>query len=307
MSLFENHAGFTISGIKLQVVEVISSDQHFLLENIDEAYFNESINFQTDKETKIISLIQGAFNELLIRKPLKSKIVSFALPFDLCYVLQIPYDNSLLHQDLIEEFKWEFSVLYPFLSPKDLAIQYLEIYKNIFIDNMTAIIYATERKYLKILHKFCQDNNLNLKFVDNVHLASDRALAANYPKKSNGFILSIYFVNKFLSIILLQNSKPVFHKVYPLQNANEIPELILKEINSEKLKVNKYSVDRAFISGEELSSSIADTLSKNLGIEFIYLNPFKNIKPNSDLESNKLLMEKFNAFSPAAGIAYRLA
>lgn len=307
MSIFENHAGFTFSETKLQVVEVVSGEQGILLENIDEVYFNEPIKFQTDKETKIISLIQSAFNELLIRKPLKSKVVSFALPFELCFVLQIPYDNSLLHQDLIDEFRWEFSVLYPFLSPKDLVIQYLEIFKNSYFDFMTAIVYATERKYLRILHKFCQENNLNLKFADNVHLASDRALIANYPVMSKGIVLSIFFANKFLSVILLQNFKPIFHKVYPIQNATEITELILKELNSEKLKINKYAVDRAFISGEELSSSMADSLSSNLGLEFIYSNPFKKIKTADRLIDNNLLLEKYNTFSPAAGIAYRIS
>ena len=50
MTGFENHAGFTISGTKLQVVEIINHQNQFFLDNVDEAYFNEPLNFEKDKE-----------------------------------------------------------------------------------------------------------------------------------------------------------------------------------------------------------------------------------------------------------------
>src|SRR3989337_2859291 len=130
MTGYENHAGFTLSGSKLQVVEITNQDEQFFLENVDEAYFNEPLNFEKDKETQISALLQGAFNELIIRKALKSNSVSFTLPFELFYTAQLPYDNTLLHQDIIDEFRWELSVLYPFAQVKDLVIQYIEIEKK---------------------------------------------------------------------------------------------------------------------------------------------------------------------------------
>ncbi len=163
MAAFENHAGFTITNSKLQVVEVNYKNEQYILENIDEAYFNEQLDFEKDKEAKILSLLQGAFNELLIKKPLSSSSVSFALPLDIFSIIQLPYDNSLLHQDLIEEFKWELSVLFPYLSTKDMVIQYFEIDKNYLVDFHSALIISTYRRYFMLLYKFCQKNNLNLK------------------------------------------------------------------------------------------------------------------------------------------------
>ena len=139
MTGFENHAGFTITDSKLQVVEVVYNGYQFILENVDEAYFNEQINFEKDKETKISALLQGAFNEIQIKKLLKSTSVSFTLPFDLFYIMQIPYDNTFLHQDLIEEFRWEFSVLYPHIKVDDLVIQYMEIDKNNIYEQNSAL------------------------------------------------------------------------------------------------------------------------------------------------------------------------
>jgi len=162
---FENHAGFSISDSKLQVVEVNYLNDQFRLVNVDEIAFDEKINFEVDNEIKISALIQGAFGKLQNKKKLNSKLVSFTLPPELFYLMQIPYDNSLLYQDLLEEFKWELTVLYPFVNQKDLVLQYLEIEKNSFIDVNMALVFAMQRKYLQILDSFCNNNTLNLNLL----------------------------------------------------------------------------------------------------------------------------------------------
>jgi Tfp pilus assembly PilM family ATPase len=320
MAGFENHIGFTISGSKLQVVEIIYKDRQFILNKVDEAYFNEPVSLENDKETKIDSLLQGAFNEILIKKPFKSSFASFTLPFDLFHIMQVPYDNTLLHQDIVEELRWEFSVLYPYISTKDLVIQYIEVEKNNLINQNTMIAIAIHRKYLQMIHNFCMANNLKLKFVDNIHTASERALAANYPAATKGLTMSIYIANKFLSLIHSLDGKPVYFKVIPLNDAGEIPSLLLNETTLHESypdeegiltefypRINRNAIDNAFISGEEISESMIKTLSSTLGMDLIYFNPFEKIKPDSELYTNKFYLEKNNSFSPAAGIAYRLA
>ena len=61
MNSLENRAGFNISSSKLQVVEINFESGQFELENVDEAYFNEPLNLENDKETKIASVLQGRF------------------------------------------------------------------------------------------------------------------------------------------------------------------------------------------------------------------------------------------------------
>ncbi|HSD63032.1 MAG TPA: hypothetical protein VLB50_04510, partial [Ignavibacteriaceae bacterium] len=101
MTGFENHLGFTISSSKLQVVEIVRKEDEFVLENIDEAFFNDSINLETDKETKISAMLQGALDEIILRNAFQSSTASFSLPLELFKVIQVPYDNTLLHHDLI--------------------------------------------------------------------------------------------------------------------------------------------------------------------------------------------------------------
>lgn len=308
MTGLENHAGFTISGSRLQVVEVVYKSDQYVLENVDEAYFNEPLNIEKDKETKINSLLQGALNELLVKHPLKSSSVSFTLPFELFYTMQVPYDNTLLNHDLVEEFRWEFSVLYPFISVKDLVIQYIEIDRNDFLNHNTALVIGTPRKFLHLISSFCSRNNLKLKFIDNIHIASDRALAINTPFLEKGLVLSTYFTEKHLSLIFSSNGKPVYHKVIEFTDASEIPALINHCLTPhESFKINRNLIDAAFITGENLSASMVQTIRDSVNLDFIFFNPFEKLKPDPKLFDNKCYSEKSNSFASAAGIAYRLA
>ncbi len=307
MTNFENQSGFTLTSSKLQLVELVYRDDQYVLDNIDEVYFDEVINFESDKETKIISTIQGAFNELIIRRPFSGRSVSFSVPLELFYAMQIPYENSLLHQDLISELKWEFTVLYPFLVQKDLVVQYFEVEKNIFLDHPTVIAVAMCRKYLNIIHNFCGANNLRLKFVDNVHLASDRALSVSRPEMWRGLSLSIYLGGRNLSVIFTLNGKPVYFKIIPFADASEIPALLTEVVNNnEMISMKEYSVGSAFISGEEISDSLVSTLRGLLGVDLVRFNPFESIKAGGDVFENKFFMERFNGFASAAGMAFRV-
>lgn len=308
MTQFENHLGFTISSSKLQVVEIIQKEDQFVLENVNEAFFNEPINLELDKETKISALLQGAFDEILIKNPLKSSIASFTLPLELFKVVQLPYDNTLLHQDLIEEFRWELSILYPGTNPGDLVIQYIEIDKSSLIEINTAIVIALSRKYIQSIKNFCDRNKLKLKFIDNIHLASERALSAVNPISEKGLILSVFLSGKNMSVLFSSQGKPVYFKILPLNNANDIVKFLTSELDSNQYpNIKRELLESAFICGEEISSSMITALRERLGIPFIHFNPFAKIKPNPGLFENKYFSEKFNSFSPATGIALRLA
>jgi Tfp pilus assembly PilM family ATPase len=112
MSLYKNHAGFQISNSKLRLVEVCNKGDIFSLENVDEEFFFDFLNFN-DKETKLISILQNAFNEITLRNQLTSNIVSFTLPSNLFTILDIPYDDALTKKDLQEHINWELSLLMP--------------------------------------------------------------------------------------------------------------------------------------------------------------------------------------------------
>lgn len=303
----ENHTGIAITPLKVQLVEISTENEEYILQNIDEVYFDEHLNLTEDKETKIISVLQSAFNELLIKNHISPLTASFTLPVEMFYTTQIPYDNTLLYQDLLEEIQWELSVIFPFVQTKELVIQHIEIEKNRIINRDTILVSALKRKYLQMIKYFCDGNNISLRFIDNSLFASERVLSCINDLK-NRISLSLYLSSSYLSLIFSYDGKPVLFKTTNYSSAIEIPEVVLKETSpSETVNINRSMIDYAFISGEDISDSFVNTLNKNTGIEFTRFNPFENITPDPRLAENNYFLQKFNTFSPAAGIAYRLA
>ncbi len=305
---FEHQTGIHLTSSKIQLVELWYNDNQYRVENIDEAYCIEQINFEGDKEAKQLTFLQNAFDEILLRNKVKSEKISFTLPFDLFFSMQIPYDNTLVYRDLIEEFKWEFSILYPETPADQLVIQYYEIDKNHFIDIPSALVVAVIRKHLKLLSKFCNNNNFKLNFVDNPHFASNKALLLNNPHLHENLVLSIFITDKYLSISYLYNSNPIYYKLIPLVKASDIS-VIIKEETSPKnhFHINPGIITSAFISGDNISQAYIKTLNEITGIEFIGYNPFEKVPINQKLLENDNIKKRFHTFAAAAGIAYRLA
>ena len=308
MAGFFIHAGLNVSGTKLQVVELLGSPDGVRLDNLNEVVFAEPIDYKSDNETKILTQFQTAFDEFRISKPFKSKRLSFSLPLEMFYIAQLPFDSTLLHRDIMEVIRWEFSVMFPFLNPEELILQYLEVEKNMIFTKNTALVYAIERKYLKILNKFCMQNDLNLGYIDNAHLASERALALSYSIIRQGLRLSVYVAKKHLSIILSLEGKTISQKVHKLESQNDIQQIIEHELSLTQLKnITKGLVQAAYITGESSTDALAKILTEKTGINFISFNPFDKLTKSPKILESPLYSQKFNSFSSAAGIAYRIA
>ncbi len=305
MNGFKNHAGFSISNSKLQVVEINCTNNHFFLKNVDEAYFSEVIDFKKEKETKIGALLQGAFDELVLKNPLETKFASFTLPQELFYTVQLPYDNTLLHDDLNEEFKWELSVLYPQAPINELILQYIEIEKNDLIEYNSAIVVGINRRYLKIIKNFCYQNNLKLKYTDSRSLAAERALNVVTSTKVIGFTLSVFYSSNILSLIFSKERKPLIIKSIKVNNISEIPAKIVSEINTKNKKITPDQIDTAYIAGENLAQALINSIKDITGIDFIQYNPFDKLTPEPEIYNNPFFAERYNSFSAAAGIALR--
>lgn len=302
------HAGLSLSGLKLQLVEMATRSNYFSLENVDEVYFNDALDLNSDKETKILSILQSAYNELLLKKTINSSDVSFTLPANLFYVLQIPYEPRLLYSDQIEEFRKQISLAYPFLSPSNLVIRFFTTGTNTLLKIETAIIIALERKYLALIHTFCKNNKLTLKHIDNVHLASEKALSTIHAYDTAELTMSMYMTNEYFSLIFSFRGRPIYYKLVPLVKFSEIVDFLKEEINENNLIeiLRPNLIEAAYISGEDVSRSIADKLQDEIGIKFTLFNPFEKISPSEKLLSNNNYSSKFNSFSPSAGISYRL-
>lgn len=307
MNVFENQAGISVSAARLQLVEISLSDDYSSISNFDEAYYTEPLNFQNEKTTKLSALLQGAFNEILIRKPLKSKSVSFSLPLDLFYFLQTPVDNSLLYSEMTDQLKWELSTSFPFLNPDELVFRFIEIPVNRFCDHPTAIVSAINRKYIGIVNSFCEINKLKLRFIDNIHFACERTLPAAAPE-TDSVHLSLFISNSNLSMMYTNNGNLLSFRVARFESISQISEIIRNDISQNKLlKINAGDIGNVFVFGDDVTDGFVTSLSTAVKTRLIKLNPFTNFRIENNSSGFNFQSERYNSFASAAGIAYRTA
>jgi Tfp pilus assembly PilM family ATPase len=303
MSYFDSHAGFSITNVKLQITEIINKQNRYYISNLDEVYYNQEIDFEKDKETKIISLLQTAFEELIIKNSITSNSVSFSLPQELFITASLPIENSLLNTNLIEEFRWQLSILYPFLNWNDFVIRYYEFDNKHVASNNNALVFALNRKYLKIISDFCSKNNLKLKYIDHIHLTSNNILemssADNYEK-----MISFYISPKIISMLISIEGKPIFYEDIPIKSGHEIRNIIESKLSELKKYPGNFS--EAYLFGEMISKSIAETISETTGINFILANPFTKLDVDNTLLTNKYYSESNHLFTSSAGTAVRI-
>lgn len=300
---YDSHVGFTFSNVKLQAAEITNRQNQFFITNLDEIYFNDEIDFTKDKETKIASLFQEAFEEFLIKNSITSNAVSFSLPQELFITAQLPFEQTLLHSDLIEEFRWQLSLLHPYLNWNDYVIRFHEVDGRFTGANAIALVFALNRRHINFITNFCRKNNLKLKFIDHCHLAANNMIITDSSAKAEK-LLSFYISEKILSVIISENGSLIHYEDIPITTAQEIRNLITDMPN--KFIKMKLELTRAYLFGNAISYTIAQTLSENTGRDFIIINPFTKLKANSLLLTNKYFTESNHFFSASVGTAVRV-
>jgi len=238
-----------------------------------------------------------------IKNEITSNIVSFSLPQQLFTTARLPIEKSLLNSDLIEEFRWQLSITYPYLNWNDYLIRYYEADGNHIPSNDAAVVFALNRKYIKIINDFCLKNNLKLKFVDHSHFTSNNILTMSGIGKIEK-LLSIYISHKTISILVSLNSKLDYYEDIPIKSGHEIRSVITGKL--EELSKNQLNFSEAYLFGEMISNPIAKALTEATGINFILINPFTQLKVETSLLTNTYYTESNHFFSSSAGLAARI-
>ncbi len=306
MALHEDHAGIHLTSTKLRLVEVGSEAKKYLLENVDEVYYNDLINFD-EKETKLITVLQSALNEISYKKPLTAKQISFALPSNVFRIFTVPFEEALRKNDLEEHLRWELSVLYPFIDLGNISIQSIKVSESGILKKKSIIVLGISKNILKMLNKLCRRNNFTLKYVDNEHAAANNnIILENYSSLGNLY-LSVFLAENYVSLIMLENGMPVYVK-YREQGATSDPARILNyelSVMASELELTS-DISLSYLFCDHLPDDDLAEIRKETGLGLNRINPFNNITLNDALTSDELVKSKSRSFASAAGLAYRL-
>jgi Tfp pilus assembly PilM family ATPase len=287
-----SHVGFSISQNKIQLVEVVKEASKYCLENVDEHIFEEEFDFNSD-ESKIISILQTSLNSLSERNPIKSKNISFTLPVSAFTFFEIPYEPSLSASALDEHIKWEYSVLFPTHNISEKIIRTHKLYS--YDNHNRILVISVSRSLIESLFNFAKQNNLNLKFVDVAHFASDTIINSSKTKT-----LSVYIDASHFSIASYINQELKTIKVY--ENGTNFT--LLSSIES-FIEVENIAYDNIFIAGSNDVDELKIEIETKLKLNIEMFNPFEKIETSEAFIQNAHYLNRPNSFSASAGIGFR--
>jgi len=304
MNDYQSCVGLNLTASKLQFVEIEKDSDNLLVNSLGLAFISPPIIFDENNEIQILEQLQASFDELKIRNQIKSNTVSFTLPPELFITIQLPYDSNLNQTELREEFNWEISQLFPFVSVEELAIKFYELDNSFLPGNNNALIVALNKKFLLLIKKFCLKNKLIPKLVDNASITSNNFIN-NF--QANKKTLTIHLFNSRSSITLFINisSMPAFVKVFPKRFYDYIDK-ISEEISKKNLReVANNFVTSAIISGDELDTELIAEIGRGTELIFENFNPFDIIKLKPELQNGEIASNQFSSYVSPTGIASR--
>ena len=304
MNDFQRCVGINLTTSKLQFVEIEKESDQLQVFNLGQTFISPPIAYDVQGETLIQQQIQNAFDELKIRKPISSNNASFTLPPELFITIQLPYEVNLNQKEIRDEFNWEISQLFPFISVEELAIKFYELDGSYLPGKNNALVVALNKSFLLLIKNFCLKNNLTPKLVDNASITANSFINNYLESNKKSVTINIFNSKNSITLFINISSKPAYVKVFPKQD--DYINKLIGEISRDNFReVVNNSFKSAILSGEELDGELLAEIGRGTELVFEKFNPFELVKFKPELRKDEISSDQFSSFTSAIGIASR--
>jgi len=306
MNDFQRCVGINLTASKLQFVEIEKESDQLKVFNLGQTFISPSIVYNVKDEAVIQQQLQTSFDELKIRNPISSNNASFTLPPELFITIQLPYEANLTQKEIREEFNWEISQLFPFISVEELAIKFYELDGSFLPGKNNALVVALNKSFLMLIKNFCLKNNLTPKLVDNASITANNFINNYLENDNKSATINIFNSKNSITFFINISSKPAYVKIFPKQD--DYINKLIGEISRDNFRdVVNNSFKSAILSGEELDGELLAEIGRGTELVFEKFNPFKVVKFRSELRKDEITSDQFSSFTSAIGIASRFS
>ena len=298
-------AGINITKSEIQIVEIEKQLNQYSIKNAAQVSINQLINLEEGIDSAAALQIQNAFDEIKSKNSFKSSLLSFTLPPELFITIQLPYDNNLEHSEIVEEFRWELSLLFPYIAAENLAIKYYQLGMKSHPGSTLALVVALNKKFLVFCKNFCKKNNITPRFVDNASVSSNYLICNNFYKNSSANSINVYITSNSATLFINNLSKPYSVQVFSKLDGDFL--LKLSKGISEELPLHiKNDLNlKCYITGVSVSDELISRINTETGLKFKRFNPFEVLKLKSSSIVAGIPPDNFVNFTPSTGIALR--
>jgi len=306
MNDFQRCVGINLTASKLQFVEIEKESDQLKVFNLGQTFISPPIVYNVKDEAVIQQQLQTSFDELKIRNPISSNNASFTLPPELFITIQLPYEANLTQKEIREEFNWEISQLFPFISVEELAIKFYELDGSFLPGKNNALVVALNKSFLMLIKNFCLKNNLTPKLVDNASITANNFINNYLENDNKSATINIFNSKNSITFFINISSKPAYVKIFPKQD--DYINKLIGEISRDNFRnVVNNSFKSAILSGEELDGELLAEIGRGTELVFEKFNPFEVVKFRSELRKDEITSDQFSSFTSAIGIASRFS
>jgi Tfp pilus assembly PilM family ATPase len=304
MNDFQRCVGINLTASKLQFVEIEKEPDQIQVFNLGQTFISPPIVYNVKDEALIQQQLQTSFDELKIRNPISSNNASFTLPPELFITIQLPYEANLTQKEIREEFNWEISQLFPFISVEELAIKFYELDGSFLPGKNNALVVALNKSFLMLIKNFCLKNNLTPKLVDNASITANNFINNYLENDNKSATINIFNSKNSITFFINISSKPAYVKIFPKQD--DYINKLIGEISRDNFRdVVNNSFKSAILSGEELDGELLAEIGRGTELVFEKFNPFEVVKFKTELRKDEITSDQFSSFTSAIGIASR--
>jgi hypothetical protein len=306
MNDFQRCVGINLTASKLQFVEIEKESDQLKVFNLGQTFISPPIVYNVKDEAVIQQQLQTSFDELKIRNPISSNNASFTLPPELFITIQLPYEANLTQKEIREEFNWEISQLFPFISVEELAIKFYELDGSFLPGKNNALVVALNKSFLMLIKNFCLKNNLTAKLVDNASITANNFINNYLENDNKSATINIFNSKNSITFFINISSKPAYVKIFPKQD--DYINKLIGEISRDNFRdVVNNSFKSAILSGEELDGELLAEIGRGTELVFEKFNPFEVVKFRPELRKDEITSDQFSSFTSAIGIASRFS
>ena len=149
-------------------------------------------------------------------------------------------------------------------------------------------------------------NKLELKFVDNAHLASNAFLYTDKSSSRSDIVFSIYIDQHSSSFMAIEGVNPFYFKVLDTNETSVFDEIDSVKQSLGDLNIDLSSVHEVILYGQSVTKEFETSIAEKFQLPLNKVNPFERLHVDDNLKKNSHYSAQFNSFTAATGIAIRI-
>jgi len=158
-----------------------------------------------------------------------------------------------------------------------------------------------------LLIKFCNRNNLILRYIDNEHLSAINLLNLFRHVDPAKVYMTLLIREKFASIVLTENALPIHVSVFTYEGVSELINSLAEKLESLSQKFDEViDIEKSFVFGDAYTESTVLKIQESTGLILTSINPFSKINCSDNFQGKISSMSNLSHYTSATGIAVRL-